>query len=303
MAASAKLFNKFIWLTELIYSAGKITREEIDKRWSQSSLNEENETYIPRRTFLRWKNEIEELFHIIINCDKSNNAYYIENTKEIAENKTMQWLLNTFAVTNIINESEQIQNRILLEKIPSDSRFLAPIVEAMRLERVLEVTYRKFGDSESHCFLMEPYCVKVFKLRWYMVGRSTDHPDEVRVYALDRIVSMNITDKSYHIPEDFDGNIYFSSYYGVWTGEEKPEKIRIKVTSKSADYLRSLPLHHSQQEIERTDSYSIFEYFIAPTFDFRQELLTHGAELIVQEPEWLVQEFRRIGCKYNQNYQ
>jgi len=302
MAANAKLFNRYIWLTELIYSAGRITRDEIDRRWAQSSLNDEHSSCIPERTFHRWKNEIEELFQIIISCYKPTNTYFIENSKEIEEKKTLQWLLNTFAVTNIINESEQLHERILLEKMPSDARFLAPIVEAMRLERMLEVTYQKFGDEAPHSFLMEPYCVKAFKLRWYMVGRSSDHPNEVRVYALDRIQSMNVLDKPYHIPDDFDGNLYFKNYYGIWTGEEKPEKVVFQVGARGANFIRSLPLHHSQKEIERCDDYSVFEYYIAPTFDFRQELLTHGAELIVKEPQWLADMFREIGWRFTLNY-
>lgn len=102
-----------------------ISRDEIDRRWSTCSLNERHEARIPKRTFLRWKQEIEDLFQIFIGCKRGVPAYYyIENANEIAQSQTKQWLLNTFAVTNLINENKNIQDRILLEDMPSDSRFL-----------------------------------------------------------------------------------------------------------------------------------------------------------------------------------
>jgi len=99
---------------------------------------------------------------------------------------------------------------ILLEDMPSDARFLTPILDAIKSKKVLIVTYKKFGASEGHAFEMKPYCVKTFRLRWYMVGESSDHPDEVRVYALDRIEAMDVTDKSYEIPADFNGQEFLA---------------------------------------------------------------------------------------------
>lgn len=303
MAASSYLFNKYIWLADLIYSSGTISRDEIDRRWSTCSLNERHEKSIPKRTFLRWKQEIEDLFQIFIGCKRGVPAcYYIENANEIAQSQTKQWLLNTFAVTNLINENKNIQDRILLEDMPSDSRFLTSIMESIRSQRVLEVTYKKFGDAEPHSFTMLPYCVKAFKQRWYMVGKSSDHPDEIRVYALDRIHDMKILDDHYDIPEDFDGKEYFRNFYGIYKGGAEPQRILIQIKAAGANYLRSLPLHHSQKEIEQTNEYSIFEFYLAPTFDFIQELRTHGSNLKVLEPQWLAMEFRKLGWEYTLMY-
>ena len=275
---------------------------DIDSRWAKSSLNEYHESRIPERTFHRWRQEIEEIFHLNIECHKATNTYYIANATDMRHNKTHQWLLNTFAVTNLVNESQDIQDRILLEDMPSDARFLTPIMDAMRNKRVLQVTYKRFDAQEAHSFEMQPYCVKAFKLRWYMVGLSSDHPNEVRVYALDRIQDMQMMDKPYEIPEDFDAQAYFYHYYGVWTGAEKPERVLIEVKAAGANYIRSLPLHHSQKEIERTYEYSVFEYFIAPTFDFIQELRTHGDNLRVLQPTWLADKFRQLGWAYTLMY-
>jgi len=78
--------------------------------------------------------------------------------------------------------------------------------------------------------------------------------------------------------------------------------VRVRVTASCANYLRSLPLHHSQIEIEQENDHSIFEFFVAPTYDFIQELRSQGDELLVQKPKWLAMKFRELGWKYTLMY-
>ncbi len=287
---ASNLFNKYIWLADVIYSAGQISKEEIDRKWSTCSLNDNHESEINKRTFLNWRNSIEELFGLIIDCKRGRGTglYYIANSDEIKNSTTKQWLLNTFAVTNLVNESQNIKENILLESMPSDAMYLSPIIEAIRSGRKICMKYRKFGVEEGHTFLAKPYCVKTFKLRWYVVCCPEDHPDEKRVYALDRIQSIEMTDIPYTIPTDFCAEAFFHNYYGIWRDESvRTEKIVIRVSNRGANYLRSLPLHHSQKEIKTTKDSVYFEYYIAPTFDFIQELRTHGSSLQVIEPQSL----------------
>lgn len=306
--SASSLYSKYIWLVDTIYSAGHITRDEIDRRWAVSPVNDEHETSIPETTFYRWRNEVEMLFGLIIDCDRRTRTFFIANAD--AANKTPRWLLNTFALTSLVGQSRQMQDRILLEDMPSGSRYLTPVIESIRDGKTLHVTYQRFDSERAHTFEFEPYCLKTFKLRWYMVGRSSDHPTEVRVYALDRVSRLVMTNHTYTIPADFDAQAFFRDYYGVWTGGAKPEKVVIRVTERGADFLRSLPLHHSQQEMltvhesasGRNDGYVVFRYFLAPTFDFIQELRTHGADLQVLAPEWLADDFLKLGKAYLDTY-
>lgn len=303
----ANLFNRYLWLAQVIYSAGRITREEIDRKWAKSSLNDNHESTIPERTFHRWRIGVEELLHVNIECNRSTCTYYIANYEDIEKDKVQRWILNTFAVTNTVTENRQLSDRILVEDMPSDARFLSTIMEAMRENRLIRMTYQRFDASEPHSFEVEPYCLKAFKQRWYMVGRAEDHPDQLRVYALDRVHEViKVMDKKFTIDPKFNAKQYFRNYFGVWTDERvKPQQVVIKVSSRDANYIRSLPLHHSQQEKLKIadsfdengknlqDGYSIFEYNIAPTFDFIQELRTHGNQLQVLAPQSLAKEMRQ----------
>lgn len=95
---------------------------------------------------------------------------------------------------------------------------------------------------------------------------------------------------------------FFANRYGVTTDKRKPETIRISVDSQQANYLRSLPLHKSQEETERADDYSVFQYLLVPTYEFKKELLSYGGAVEVLSPEWLRDEMRQESRAMNEMY-
>jgi hypothetical protein len=116
---TALLLSRYIWLIDTIYSAGSISREEIDRRWCRSLLSE-GEMAIPERTFHRYRDAIAELFQIDIAFSKSR-GYYIENTTDFQRNDLRKWLISTFAVNNLINEGVHLRKHIGFEPMPSGS--------------------------------------------------------------------------------------------------------------------------------------------------------------------------------------
>lgn len=297
---SSVLFNRYIWLIDLIYSAGYITREEIDRRWSRASLNFDHESMIPERTFHRYKDAIQEMFQIDIRYNKSR-GYYIENTEDIQRDELRQWLIGTFAVENLIGESSELRRRILLEDIPSGQRHLTPIIEAMRDGVKIRIMYQSFHSAEPSTFILAPYCVRVFRQRWYVLGTS-EKGKELRLYGLDRILNTERTTILFVPPENFDAEAFFANGYGVTVDERKPEIVRISVDAYQANYLRSLPIHPSQEETERNNDYSVFQFFIVPTYEFIKELLSYGGTLEVLSPKWLRKEMKQEARTMNEIY-
>ncbi|WP_298062784.1 hypothetical protein [uncultured Rikenella sp.] len=113
------LFNRYVWLVDTIYRAGRISFEEINERWLRSSLNDTGEE-LPIKTFHNHKNAIQQMFDIDIACDRRNGyVYYIEHAEDMEQSGVRTWLLNTFAVNHLINESHYLKRRILFEEIPS----------------------------------------------------------------------------------------------------------------------------------------------------------------------------------------
>ena len=286
---SKNLINKYVWLVNTIYQAKKISLKEINRRWVETDLSGGEE--IPRRTFDNWKNAAEELFGLVIMCDKHDgDRYYIENRDDMDEGGFQRWLLSTISVNNTLIENKSLSDRILLENIPSGQDYLATIMEAMKKSRLLEVTYKSYWSDREHAFPIAPYCVKLFRQRWYVVGNSV-YEDKIRIYALDRFLEVNITDEPFKYPKKFKPENYFKECFGIIHDDDYSlETVKLKVDSGQANYLRSLPMHPTQKEVERNDEYSIFTLCLRPTFDFQQELLWNGDALEVLEPLWLRKE-------------
>lgn len=285
------LFNRYIWLVDTIYRSKEISYEEINEKWTRSTMSDGED--LPLRTFHNHRKAVQEIFDINIGCNKRNGyVYYIENVEDIKKGGIRNWLLNTFAVNNLINESHHLKQRILFEEIPSGQRFLTPIIEAMRDNFSVEITYQSFGKDKSSTFCINPYCLKVFKQRWYVVA-DDEKGNGVKIYALDRIHALQITDNAFVYPKDFAAKEYFEHSFGIMVDEDfDVEVIKIKAFGSKRKYIEVLPLHHTQEEIERTDSYSVFSYYLRPSYDFSHELLSHGSEIEVLSPEWLRKDIK-----------
>lgn len=285
---AASLFNRYIWLVDTIYRAGYISREEIDRRWARSQYNDLHEPGIPDRTFHRHKEAIREIFDIEIRCDRHRgNLYYIANTEDFEQDSMRQWLIGTFSVGTLLNESRDLRDRILFEEIPSGQQYLVPIVEAMREGRTLEIRYWSFRNAAAFDCELEPFCVKLFRQRWYLVARSVQTLN-IRIYGLDRIQSLETTERHFLLPADFDAREFFASCFGIIVDLQCPvERVLVRATSEQSNYLRTLPLHATQQEIKRNEKESVFAYRLRPTFDFMQELRKYADAVEVLEPQWL----------------
>jgi len=304
---TAILFNRYVWLVDTIYRAGRISFEEINAQWERSSLNDTGEE-LPLKTFHNHKNAIQQMFDINIECDRrAGYLYYIEHAEDMEQGGVRTWLLNTFAVNHLINESHHLKRRILFEEIPSGQRFLTQIIEAMRDNLTVELTYRSFWNDVASTFEVAPYCVKVFRQRWYVVACSLSD-ERLRVYSLDRIHELRTTGNTFTLPEDFDPQAYFADSFGVVVDEKcAVERVKIRVQGIQRQYIRTLPLHASQKEVETTEDASVFGFHLRPTLDFQQELLMHAVnaerDIEVLEPQWLREQMKTVGKDLYHNHQ
>lgn len=287
---SVSQYKKYIWLVDTIRANRKINKEQIDRKWSNSRLNEEHASRIPSTTFFNMRNEIEKVFDIEIKCDKG--YYYIEETD--LGSQTKQWILSQFALSQSLKTSREMRENIIYEFIPSGTQYLTTIVSAISESRVLLCTHQRFDSDDPHTFYLSPLCLKVFKQRWYVLGichelDGTLDKRSPKMYSLDRVKSLELLDRTFTRPKNFDPAEFFAPSYGAFCGKDlKAEIIRVRLKEEiDAKYLRSLPLHTSQKEAEPL----VFEWYLAPTFDFIQQLRTYGSNLEVLAPQSLRDKF------------
>ena len=282
------LFREYIWLVNTIYRAKKISLSEINDKWIETEMSGGVE--FSRTTFHRHKIAIEEMFGIYIDCDRKDGfKYYIGNEYVLQENSVQNWMLSTLSVSSLLAESMSLNERILLENVPSGGEKLNMLIKAMKESRKISITYRRYGGHATRTFDLEPYCVKLFGQRWYMLGRFDDKG--LATFSLDRILEIIISHEKFKFDEDFDAADYFSDCFGVMLDENsKPERVLIRAYGYEPYYLRDLPLHHSQREIQSTEEYSDFELRLKITSDFKSKLLSRGEWIEILEPKSLAEE-------------
>lgn len=299
--------NKLVWIVTTILKHGRITFNELNRRW-MANEDLSGGLEMQKRTFHKWKDNIFDTFGLIIECE--NHApfrYCIENAEALKDGSIERWLISTFAVSNSLIESKSIKDRILLEDVPSGQQYLEPVIDAMKKNRFIHITYYNYWREDYREHYVMPLCVKLFRQRWYMVGRLWPS-ERTLVFSLDRVSDFRLSSNTFDYPKDFVPQEFFEGCIGVIPEADcKIQEVKVKVSAGQANYLRDLPLHRSQEEIERSDEYSIFRFELRPTFDFQQEILWHGEDMEVLEPQWLREEIagkvERMWEKYSKQEQ
>ena len=298
--------NRLAWIVKTIYKANKITFEELANKWDEDD-NINGGKPLSKKSFHTWIWNILDTFGVNIECDKKggNYQYYITNAGDLHDGGIDNWLLNTTAVSNSLMGCKSIKDKILLENIPSGTEYLDSVLEALKQDRFVHITYYNYWREETRDFYLMPLCVKLFRQRWYMVGRTWTTGKDI-LFCLDRFRGFRMSSHTFDYPKDFDPQEYFDGSFGIIADKKcKVEDVALKVSAGQANYLRDLPLMQGddQIEVERNDEYSIFKLRVRPSFDFQQELLWNREELEVLEPLWLRKEIagivKRMWNKYN----
>ena len=291
------LFKEYIWLVETIRRADGITLAEINEKWLETDMSEGVE--LARSTFNRHKDAIEDIFGIYIDCDRQNGyKYYIGNPEVLSGESVQNWMLSTLTVNNIIGEAMSLQDRILLQPALVEGDYLKMVIDAMKKSVKLAVDYRKYGDDEPKHLTFEPYCIKLFKQRWYILGHFHFEPkdgspvvDYFGIFSFDRILNMSLTKYKFKMPSNFSAQAFFEECYGVLANDDtEAERLVIRAFGEEQFYMKDLPIHKSQRVIGQGEGYTDYEYFMCPTIDMSAHLLSRSRQIKVLEPQWLADE-------------
>ena len=277
-----ELLQKYIWLVQTFVRAGKngLSLSEIEDRW-------ESRFDLPysRRTFNNHRDAVEEVFGIRIECNRSTNRYYIDYSEDVSdENAETAWLINTFTVNSMLSMGKQrLSGRVSVEDIPSGHIFLTAIMEAMTDGVEIEIDYQKYSAESAESLTLRPYAVKEFAKRWYLIAYCVER-EGLRVYGLDRVRKLNVSGKGFKMPKGFDVDELFATSFGIYLPEGKAELIKYRVSEKEAQFLRDLPLHRSQEEVERKDGLVTFSIFACPDKNMIMEFCKFGSMIEVLSP-------------------
>ena len=288
--------EKCLYIVELLSRGKSLSLKEINEHWEYSSLYDGE--IIPK-TFGRYKEYISKVFTIDIEYNKHTNSYYIANFSDIKSNAIYKYLLSAFHIQGLTELALKHKEKVLLENAPSGVEFLHTILEAIDNHWIVEFNYHSFNKKTITHQKLIPCFLKTWEQRWYLIAEPLTRKTPT-VYALERISDICLLQEIHQPSPNIDSQHYFEGSYGINHDESKPLLIKIKVYGSQVDYIKARPLHESQQEIESSDVWSIFPYWLKPSYNFYQNLLWHREKIEVLEPTCVREEMKYIVKKlYN----
>ena len=283
-----ELLQKYIWLVQTFVRAGEqgLTLGELSDRWEDRF-----DSPYSRRTFNNHREAVEEVFGIRIECNRSTNRYFIGYSKDIIdENAETAWLINTFTVNSMLAlGKERLSGRIAVEDIPSGHIHLTAIMEAMTSNNEIIIEYMKYTSNEVSSYTLRPYAVKESARRWYVIGYCIERK-QLRVFGLDRVHQLRISDRTFRMPAGFDVDEAFATSFGPYLPEGPGRTIVFRAKETEARFLRDLPIHPSQKEIKisktggLSDRTVTFEIFASLNKAMIMEFCKHGSGIEVISP-------------------
>ena len=283
------MLKTYAWIINTLRNFGPISFQDLMKRWNENELSKN--CNMVRQTFWTYRNDIEEFFHITIECDKQNR-YYIGSEHALDQDSVQNFMAAAVSVTSTLSEHDEIYDHIILEEIPSTGRFLKEITDAIKRREKIIMIYQKYEDEEAKEYTLDPYYVKLYQRRWYLIGKVYEKDKRpIKTFGLDRIKALSMTKTTFKMNKKMNAREYFKDCYGVMRDETKPaERIVLRAFGTEVKYLRDVRMHPSQREIEKTKDYSDFELYLRPSWDVMGFIMSRGDRLKVLEPAHFAEE-------------
>lgn len=248
---------------------------------------------ISQRTFQRDISEIRTIWNCDIQNNKSTGYYFIADDEE--HNNENTHLLDSFNLFNALSLTNNYSNYIQFEsRVPKGTEHLHGLLHAIKNKLVIEIEYHKFYEESPEKVIVNPFLIKQFKGRWYLLCLKTEI-NKIRTYALDRILGLDIKKKKFTVSKELDLVNYFKNCFGIITpNNTKPERVVFSFNNEQANYIKNYPLHLSQRIIKEANDKTTFEISVYVTYDLIMELLSYGEEIQIVSPKGLIKEILNI---------
>lgn len=295
--------RKCLYLINLLERKGAMTLKEINECYQYSSIYE-GDNILPR-TFLRYKDFIEVNFPCYIEYNARTGKYELHRHKALygEDDSLFDYLLSAYHIEGMTELALKHREKIVLTDAPTGVENVQIILEAIDKKRGIECDYYSFNKKSIKQQKLIPYFLRTWENRWYLVAEPDNHHHGQSVFALERMDNIRLTEEKMLPSKNITAEEYFEGSFGVnHSDDQKPERILIKVYSTQVEYIKALPLHESQKEIEATDEWSIFEYRLVPCYNFYQQLLWHREKLEVLEPQNVRDEIKNSIKKMLEHY-
>jgi len=263
--------------------------------------DEKLEIGFSKRTLQRDLKEIRDLFGLDIEYSRSSKGYFI--SKSETDNMNFQRMMEAFDMFNSLNLAQDLAPFIHLEKRrPQGTENLYGLLHAIKNKFQIQFSYQKFWEEEISKRKAEPYVLKEFKNRWYVMAKDS-RDGNIKSFAFDRLTDLEITNQKFEYPVTYNIEENYRYCFGIISpNDEKPQEIILSFDPFQGKYIKTLPLHHTQQILIDNDEELQIKLKLCITHDFIMELLSYGNNMKVVKPKSLIKILRTEHQKAFEQY-
>ncbi|MCW3467614.1 helix-turn-helix transcriptional regulator [Chitinophaga nivalis] len=244
-----------------------------------------------KRTLQRDLREIKNIFGIDVSYSRIAKGYAI--AEQTSSNMNFQRMMESFDMFNSLNLAHELSPYIHLEKRrPQGTENLSPLLHAIKNKQEIHFSYQKFWEEVPTERTLAPYALKEFKNRWYLLGKDRKD-NNIKTFALDRLSALDVTGNDFVLPAAYDVAAYFRNCFGIISpADETVQEIILSFDPHQGKYIKTLPLHETQEIlVDNADELQV-RLFLYITHDLIMELLSYGAEMRVLAPASLVETIK-----------
>lgn len=245
------------------------------------------------RTLQRDIKEIRNLFGIDIEYSRKQKGYFINQTE--AENMNFQRMMEVFDVFNSLNLARDSTPYILLEKRqPQGTENLHGLLHAIKNRFQIKFLHQSFWSEQPIERMANPYSLKEFKNRWYLLAKDNKE-GKIKSFGLDRLTNLEIITQKFEYPKNYYVEETYNQFFGIINPQDlEPQEIILSFQPLQGKYIKTLPLHHTQQILMDNETELQIKLKLCITHDFIMELLSFGADMKVLQPKSLVDEIKTL---------
>lgn len=284
------------------YSTYEELQSYIENQFDYLQMQDDNlQIGFSKRTLQRDIKEIRNVFGIDIEYSKFQKGYFISQNEN--ENMNFQRMMEAFDMFNSLNLAQDLTPFIHLEKRrPKGTENLYGLLHAIKNRLQIKFNYQKFWEEELSQRFVEPYALKEFKNRWYIMAKDSKD-NNIKSFALDRLTNLEITNQTYQYPDNYSIEQSYRYCFGIISpNDEEPQDIILSFDPFQGKYIKTLPLHDTQQVLVDNDEEMKIKLKLCLTHDLVMELLSFGDNMKVIEPKSLADQIKQAHEKAYRQY-
>ena len=283
--------GKCLWIVDTLLQAGELSLRELNDRWERSSLYDGKSLH--ERTFARYKEHIAAEYNIYIGYSPAINKYFIENREEVRNNALYRYLLSAYRIAGLNTQALHHEDKLMLEPVPTGTEHLSTLLQSIDEGHTVKFEYRSYYADSVQKWELIPCFLRIFEGRWYLIAEYMDR-SKAKTFALERISDLSLGNRQLAPSPNLTPDEYYQGCFGIIHEDRKPCLIRLRADKQQRYYLRAQPLHESQEETKTADDYSIFSYYLRPSFDFYQKVLWMREKVELLGPDEVRDELASI---------